>query len=136
MILNFFEESLIEPEAGEELAGAFSIIGVDVELDDLGVDFLLIFGDVELAGGDEVKLNIFHFKVLVEEFRQGIVAGECGMHSHEPSEGDSKVHVHGMEVDPIVVVLQPVKQFLVELELLEAGSGFKDEEKGQTVSSR
>jgi hypothetical protein len=38
---------------------------------------------------------------------------------------------HPREIDPIVVVLQPVKQFLVELELLEAGSGFKDNEKDE-----
>jgi hypothetical protein len=42
---------------------------------------------------------------------------------------ETEVCVHGVEVDPIVVVLQPVKQFLVEVELLEAGSGFKDKEK-------
>ena len=127
----FCSEGGVEPEAGEQVAGAFGVGGIDVEFDDLGGDFLLVIGDVELARGDKMKLDVFHFEVLAEVFRHGVAAGQGWMHSHEPSEGNGEVRVHAVEGNPIVVLGQPVEQFPVELEVVEGNVGFEGDEKDE-----
>jgi hypothetical protein len=102
-----------------------------VEFDNFGVGFLPVGGDVERSHGDEGKLDVLHFKVLAKEFRQGIAAGQGWVDSDEESNGDGVVHVHAVEGEPVIVVGQPVKQLLVELEVGEEGCGFKGKEENK-----
>lgn len=63
-----------QAEVQKQLVGAVSVVGIDLEFNNFGVDFLVFFVDIELTCGKEAKLNVFHFEILIE-FRHSVTAG-------------------------------------------------------------